>query len=237
MLPEWLTGEDNYVPPKKGGTFITKTIKSIGAAMARIRVQKGHEKGHPMPAIVKLLLLFVLVLSVSVSHNRLFLLAVFAAVQLYLCFWPARDILFIYKSSMFAAIIALIIVLPAMIIKPDGAFNNIILVLKVFLSVSMVNIFNHTTSWNHITGALRKLHIPGLFVFTLDITVKNIILLGQIITDMLTAMKLRAVGKNKKEYDSIGGVMGTTFLRSVKMSEEMYEAMRCRGFTDDYKGL
>ena len=54
---------------------------------------------------------------------------------------------------------------------------------------------------------------------------------------MLTAMSLRMVGKNNKEYQSIGGVMGTTFVKSTHMSKEMYEAMKCRGFTDDYKGL
>lgn len=31
--------------------------------------------------------------------------------------------------------------------------------------------------------------------------------------------------------------MGVTFLKSVQMNKEMYEAMQCRGFTDDYKGL
>jgi cobalt/nickel transport system permease protein len=28
--------------------------------------------------------------------------------------------------------------------------------------------------------------------------------------------------------------MGITFIRGAEMSQEMYEAMCCRGFTDDY---
>jgi cobalt/nickel transport system permease protein len=101
----------------------------------------------------------------------------------------------------------------------------------------MVGFFNHTTQWNHITTALRKLHVPGIFIFTLDITLKYIVLLGKLIIDILTALKLRSVGKNNKKYQSIGGVMGVTFIRGTEMSREMYEAMRCRGFTDDYRGL
>jgi hypothetical protein len=31
--------------------------------------------------------------------------------------------------------------------------------------------------------------------------------------------------------------MGVAFLRGAEMSQEMYEAMRCLGFADDYKGL
>jgi cobalt/nickel transport system permease protein len=101
----------------------------------------------------------------------------------------------------------------------------------------MVSIFNHTTQWNHITGALRKLHIPGIFIFTLDMTLKYIVLLGTFTGDILTALRLRSVGKNNKKYQSVGGVMGITFIRGAEMSQEMYEAMRCRGFTDDYKGV
>ena len=84
---------------------------------------------------------------------------------------------------------------------------------------------------------LKKLHVPSVFVFTLDITLKYIVLLGDLIKDLLTSLTLRSVGKNNKKYQSVGGVMGQTFIRSVKMSQEMYEAMQCRGFTDDYKGL
>jgi cobalt/nickel transport system permease protein len=101
----------------------------------------------------------------------------------------------------------------------------------------MVNIFNHTTQWNHITGALKKLHIPSVFIFTLDITLKFIALLGTFTGELLTSLRIRSVGRNDKRYNSVGGVMGVTFIRGVEMSGEMYEAMRCRGFTDDYKGL
>ena len=107
----------------------------------------------------------------------------------------------------------------------------------MFVCVGLVNIFNHTTQWNHITKALRTLHIPGVFIFILDITLKYLVLLGSLIEGLLTACSLRSVGKNKKKYQSVGGVMGVTFVRSTEMSQQMYEAMQCRGFTDDYKGL
>jgi cobalt/nickel transport system permease protein len=124
-----------------------------------------------------------------------------------------------------------------MFLQPEGISNNLVIVGKVFLSLEMVTIFNHTTQWNHITTALRKLHLPGIFIFTLDITLKYIVLLGTLIEEILTSLTLRSVGKNNKKYQSIGGVMGVTFVRGTEMSQEMYEAMRCRGFTDDYKGL
>jgi cobalt/nickel transport system permease protein len=237
MLPDWMKNTDDYVPPKDGGTFIVKTIESIGKIMSRLKIQQGHEKKRAIPALLKLFILVGVILALSLVQGRMVLLFFAAVLQLYLCTWPARDIPQILKPSFVAAAIAFILFIPAMIINPTGIYNNLYIVAKVFLSLEMVGFFNHTTQWNHITTALRKLHVPGIFIFTLDITLKYIVLLGKLIIDILTALKLRSVGKNNKKYQSIGGVMGVTFIRGTEMSREMYEAMRCRGFTDDYRGL
>jgi cobalt/nickel transport system permease protein len=237
MLPDWMKNTDDYVPPKDGGTFIVKTIESIGKIMSRLKIQQGHEKKRAIPALLKLFILVGAILVLSIVQGQMVLLFFAAVLQLYLCTWPARDIPQILKPSFVAAAIAFILFIPAMIINPAGINNNLYIVAKVFLSLEMVSFFNHTTQWNHITTALRKLHVPGIFIFTLDITLKYIVLLGKLIIDILTALRLRSVGKNNKKYQSIGGVMGVTFIRGTEMSREMYEAMRCRGFTDDYRGL
>ena len=237
MLPEWMTKGEDYTPPGGGSRFAVKSIKSIGAAMSRIRIQKGHEKGRALPPLFKLCLMILGILILSLTQNRLVVMACAAILLVYLCSWPAKDLLNILKAGLAAALLAFFILLPAMIVYPDLTGNEIFIIIKVFLSVSIVSIFNHTTQWNHVTKALRQLHIPGIFVFTLDITLKYIVLLGNLINDLLTAMQLRAVGRNRKKYTSVGGVMGVTFVRGAEMNRQMYEAMQCRGFTDDYKGL
>lgn len=236
-MPEWLRKQDNYILNCGSTHFIEKTIIAMGHIMSRLRIERGHEKERTIPAIVKVCILILTVLLVAISHYPILLLVITAILQGYLCTWPARDIWNIYKPSLFSGVISLVIMIPAMILNPGGISNNLVIIFKVMLCVQMVAVFNHTTQWNHITKALRQLHIPGIFVFTLDITLKYIVLLGTLIDDLFTSMKLRSVGKNNKKYQSIGGVMGNTFLRSVDMSKEMYEAMQCRGFTDDYEGL
>jgi cobalt/nickel transport system permease protein len=237
MIPDWMKKSDCYVPPKDGGTFAVKTIASLGGIMSRLKVQLGHEKKYALPALFKLAVLVCALLLLSLGQSRLILLAFAAVLQVYLCTWPAKDILNIVRTSAVAAVLAFVLFIPAMIGNPGGISNHLRVVGKVFLSLEMVTIFNHTTQWNHITVALRKLHIPGIFLFTIDIALKYIVLLGTLIQDILTSLRLRSVGKNNKKYQSVGGVMGVTFLRGTEMSREMYEAMRCRGFTDDYKGL
>ena len=237
MIPDWMNHKDEYCPSKEGIGFVLKSAKTIGQAMSCIKIQKGHEKGRGLPPLFKLFLMIGGILLVSVSQIRILVLAYAAALLLYLCTWPAIDIWNIWKAGLTASALAILILLPAMILNPELIGNEIFIVVKVFLSIVTVSIFNHTTQWNHVTKALRQLHIPGIFIFILDITLKYVVLLGNLIEDLLTSLQLRSVGKNDKKYSSIGGVMGVTFVRGAEMNQEMYEAMQCRGFTDDYKGL
>ena len=237
MIPEWMTTEDSYVPPRGGGTFALRTIKTISDVIGRLRFQSGHEKRYALPALLKLILLVLFIFILSVNRNYLVLLFSTAVFLLYLCTWPPKDILPVLGGAFAPGLLTAILLIPAMIMNPGGRFNQMMIVWKVFLSAGMVGIFNHTTQWNHITAALRKIHIPGIFIFTIDITLKYIVILGRFIRDVLTAYILRAVGNHKGKSGTVGGVMGVTFLRGTEMSREMYEAMRCRGFTDDYRGI
>jgi cobalt/nickel transport system permease protein len=68
----------------------------------------------------------------------------------------------------------------------------------------------------------------------LDITLKYIYLLGEFSLNMLYSLKVRSIGKNENKYTALSGIAGTIFIRSVEMSQEMYSAMECRGFTGEY---
>ena len=237
MIPAWMTKSEASAPPKSGGAFAIRSLRSLGGVLARLKVQRGREGKRQLPALLRLLLLLVLVVLLSLARNRLLLLALAALILGRLCLLPGELILGVLKSALAAAFLALLLFLPAMLLRPAGIPNNLTVVGKIFLSVTMVNIFNRTTQWNHVTGALRTLHVPGIFVFLLDLTLKYIVLLGTLLRDLLTAYLLRAVGKGRREYRSVGGLLGVTFLRSTELSRETWEAMCCRGFTDDYKGL
>lgn len=237
MIPAWLRQTETHTPARDGGAFALRTLRALGGLMARLRVQRGREGGLRLPAWVKLLLLLGLIVALSLARHPLLLLALAALILGYLCTFPARELASVLKPALGAALLALVLFLPAMLLRPAGARNNLIAVGKIFLSVVLVNCFNRRTPWNQITGALRKLHVPGVFVFVLDLTLKYIVLLGGLIVDLLTARGLRAVGRDRRPWRSVGGVMGVTFLRAAALSRETWEAMCCRCFTDDYKGL
>ncbi len=237
MIPEWMTKTEDYVPPKDGGAFYYKTLRSLGRVMTRLKVEGGREGKHSLPAWLRLVILLGLIILVSVTQDRLAIMAVGALVLARLALMPAGDIWGIVKTALFAGVLAVIIFAPAVIMDPVRLGNSLRVISKILICVTAVGEINRTTQWNHVTGALRKFHIPGVVIFIIDITFRYIVLLGKLMEDLLTAVSLRSVGRNNKKYSSVGGVMGVTFLRGTEMNKEMYEAMQCRGFTDDYKGL
>ena len=82
---------------------------------------------------------------------------------------------------------------------------------------------------------MRTFRLPSIFIFTLDITLKYISVLGEICAAILTSVRLRSVGKNPQKAKALSGVLGISFLKSGEMAEEMHAAMCCRGFTGEYK--
>ena len=81
---------------------------------------------------------------------------------------------------------------------------------------------------------MKIFRLPDVVIFILDTTIKYIFLLGRQAQELLTALKLRSVGKNPRKEKSFSGVPGVTFLKSREMSAEMYQAMCFRGFTGEY---
>ena len=237
MIPVWLTTKEQYAPPRDGGAFALRTVKTLGGVLARLRVQRGRAGRLRIPAALRLLLLVGLILALSLARHPLLLLVLAALVLVRACVLPARELASVLRPALAAALLALLLFLPAMLLHPAGRWNNLLVVGKVLLSVTAVNIFNRRTQWNQITAGLRALRVPGVFVFVLDLTLKYIVLLGRLLEELLTARSLRAVGRDRHKYRSVGGVLGVTFLRSAELSRETWEAMVCRGFTDDYKGL
>ena len=237
MIPEWMKKIEEYVPPADGGAFYYRTLKALGGIMSRLRLESGREGRFSLPAGVRLLLMIALIILVSVTQKDLVIMAVGAVALVRLALMQAEDIGAVVKAVLVAVIMAAVILAPAVIMDPARLWNSIRVVAKILISVTLVGIFNRTTQWNHLTAVLRKAHIPGTVIFIIDITFRYIVLLGNLMQELLTAVSLRSIGRNDKKYNSVGGVMGVTFLRGTEMNKEMYEAMQCRGFTDDYEGL
>ena len=232
-VPEWLARPENYSPPADNDRFIDKSILSFIGLISKIKQQSGLAKDAlwVSPAF-KLLFTILYIVLVTSSRHFTFVYLMLAYIVLVLALLPAREIRKSLRGALIAAVFTYIVLLPSAL--AGNRYSITMIPAKVFACVLAVNILSSSTRWDHIIGALKRFFFPDLFIFVFDITIKYIVMLGEFALQMLYALKLRSVGKNRSKYGSIGGVGGMLFIKSRNMSEEMYYAMECRGFTGEY---
>jgi cobalt/nickel transport system permease protein len=232
-VPSWLTESSEYEPDGSKNGFIDKSILSFLNVISRMRAGASVSSGkYKVNAAFKLAFTFVFILLVSLSRSFAFILVSGAFILVQLSFLSAKHITSVLKPVIFAALLTFLILAPSVFLADNT--NWAFIELKVIQTVTAAGIFAHTTGQSEISRALRRFFVPGIFITVLDTAVKYIFLLGEITLNMMYALKLRSVGKNKDKYTSMSGVAGTVFLNSKEMSEQMYEAMVCRGFSGDY---
>lgn len=234
QMPEWLLKSENYVPTADKDTFINKSILSLFQVISRIKTQDSQSRpGHSVSVPIKVLFTFLLLLLLSLSKNFFFILAVNVCLLLLLSLLNGETIIKILRPAVLMTAFTLIIMLPALFWGYGR--SAVTITFKVFATVTAVSLLTHTSRWSEITGALKIFFVPDIFILVLDITVKYIVMLGDFTLNMLYALKLRSVGRNRDKYASLSGVAGTMFVKSKEMAEEMYSAMECRGFTGEYR--
>lgn len=233
-MPEWLFKKDNYIPPKDKDAFIDKSILSILKVLGKFYSREGEiDYKVNINGKIKVLSLILIIILLSLSRNLSFILTIGVGLLVIVSLLSPKDIRYIIKMGVIAGGFTFIILLPS--IYTGNKNNSMIIVLKVLETVTAVNIVSCTTKWNQIIGSLKLFFIPDIFIFVLDITIKYILILGEFSLNMLYALKLRSIGKGKDKTSSLSGIIGTLFIKSKEMSEEMQGAMECRGFTGEYK--
>lgn len=105
--------------------------------------------------------------------------------------------------------------------------------LRAGISLSLGFLLLLTTRWSQITGGLSSLHIPLIFISVLNMAYRYIFVITVMATDMMEARFLRTVGKLKTAENRkfMAHNVAQLFLKSHFLSEEVYDAMCCRGFT------
>jgi len=232
-VPDWMTQQEPYTPPAGKDRFLDKSIRGFLSLLSRIRQQGQHE--HDLlwvSPFFKLLGVVLWIVLVSASRSFTFVYAMLAFVAVLLALLPGTDIRRILKLAIPIPLLTYLILVPSALTGNRYAITMI--PLKVLISLTAVGILSASTRWDHLISALRRLRIPSLLVFTFDIMVKYLIILGEHALTLLYALKLRSVGTNHKKYGSLAGVGGMLFLKSSELSKEMVFAMECRGFDGEY---
>ena len=233
VLPSWMCESEAYEPNIDKDGFITKSAQAILGVLAKLKWNAGKDRRFSASPSLKLCYTFLFILLTACSKNYLFSLVMVAGTILALASYPASAMKQILSGTIGAVLFSIFILLPAVFMGNPQILLTI--GTKVFLSVTLIGMLSAGTAWNKLTASLRAFHIPDIFIFTLDITLKYIAVLGEICMEILTSLRLRSIGQNKKKAKAFSGILGISFLKSREMADEMYAAMCCRGFVGEYK--
>jgi len=90
---------------------------------------------------------------------------------------------------------------------------------------------------NRIAAALRRLHVPQIFIMQLLLTYRYISVLMGEASRMYNAYTLRAPNQKGISRNVWGSLIGLLLLRTYDRAIRLYQAMKLRGFGNQYYGV
>lgn len=232
-LPSWLLAPERYDPPTDRDAFIMRSSRAVASVLARLRLDDGQATPLSPSAPVKLLVGLALILLTSLSTNYAFVLAVLAGVLVRVALLPSHALRRVVDVAAGAAGLTALVMLPALLLGQPQSL--LIVTTKVVVSVCCALTMTLSCPVHELTGALRQLHVSNLAIMTVDLALRGIVTLGTTTLEVLEALRLRSVGRNRSKGSALGGVGGIVLLKANKAAQETSDAMRCRGFTGRYQ--
>lgn len=230
-IPDWLKNEEKYSPQHDKESFVNRSTKAVIGTLSRLKgidTQKAKESNISL----RLLGIFVIIILTSLSHNFSFVLLMITLMLIKIATLKAGTIRTLVATILPILLISTLILLPSIFLgnpkTPLTIFG------KIFVCTSIVLTLNLTTNFNEITRGLKAFFVPDIIIFTLDLTIKYIFILGETCSKMLTALKTRSIGKNNQKSASTSGILGTLFIKAKSSVDETSKAMECRGFNGKY---
>ena len=244
-LPSWLAVEQRYEPVGARHRAMQKNVLHLASLLERVRLGGGAHEGGSMvdralscvSAPVRLVGMFVCVLCVCLTQSPLYLMLMAAIALVLVAVRPARGLRATIVPALGATGLAVVLALPALLLGASATGAMLKIALKTFINVSLVLGVSWTLTWSRMSAALKMLHLPDEVIFTFDMALKHIEVLGRTAHDLCESVMLRSVGRAPEGFsraDSIAGIMGMTFIKAMECSRAMDEAMLCRGFAGAY---
>ena len=222
-----------------------KNVLHLASLLERVRLGGGAHEGGSMvdralscvSAPVRLVGMFVCVLCVCLTQSPLYLMLMAAIALALVAVRPARGLRATFVPALGATGLAVVLALPALLLGASATSAMLKIALKTFINVSLVLGVSWTLTWSRMSAALKMLRLPDEVIFTFDMALKHIEVLGRTAHDLCESVMLRSVGFAPAGFsrtDSLAGIMGMTFIKAMECSRAMDEAMLCRGFAGTY---
>jgi len=248
---------------KKTSGIFERTLRDIVSllkeSVSRDEIAQGKGLLQGCDPRYKLVSIAVLLASALIARKAEGLFALYIVVISLALASSVSLTFFLKRTLFFIPIFSLLIVLPAIFGfvtpgKPVASFNLLtlnvtitaqglssagILLLRILDSVSLAILLVLTTKQHTILKVLRVFRVPQLFIMTMGMTWRYIYLLLDIVQNSFIAIRSRVgyVTSAKTGRRIIGANIGTLWLKSYRLQNQVYDAMISRGYTGEPKVL
>ncbi len=117
-------------------------------------------------------------------------------------------------------------------VSTTGAWSVLTLLLRVTASVFAAAALVLTTRWSDLLAALRALRVPLVFVVVLAMAYRYVFVLLELVQDLILARRSRTLralpGPEQRRW--LASALAVLLQRSLRTSEQVYQAMTARGF-------
>ena len=264
-LPAWLMQSQQSAPETTAraprGRWLERTLyhlrEAVGSAIAAEEWarQPGYlQQLHPLAKTLALLAALVVV-SLSRSPVVPFAVLVGSIFLTTVSRLPLRSLVTraVIPILLFGALLALPLVFYAvtpgrvlwqpfgwqvLAISDAGLLSALMLLLRIGAAISVTLLWSLTTRWHLLLHSLRTLRVPKLMVTALTLTYRYLFTLVDTLAEMILARRSRQSGAltahQTRAYAGAGAAV--LFAKSLTLNEEVYLAMRARGFDGDLRG-
>lgn len=232
-IPSWMVENEKFSPPKGKIGFAEQSQKNLLGLISHFKSNSDTYEAKEANTSLRLFVLLVLVVLTAICKNFSFVIFMLAIVTVRIAMLKPTKILELIRAITPALAISLVILLPSIFMGNPKTPATVLG--KILVCTSLVLIVSLTSPMSDIARSLKAFHIPDIIIFTISITIKYIVILATICSDMLTALKIRSIGKSKSNQSTMSGIMGTLFIKAKIASEETSKAMECRGFEGKYQ--
>ena len=199
---------------------------------------------HPMVKLVITLLYIVLVVSFDPYNiTGLVFFAFYPVIMMALAEIPYKPLLtrllVALPFAFFAGVSNIIfdrdlLFLIGTVPVTTGVISFFSIMIKTVFTVMAVLILIATTSLPQISYQLLSIKVPKLIVEQIMLTYRYISVLMQEVSNMYTAYMLRSPGAKGIKMKDMGIFVGQLLLKSFDRAENIYFAMKCRGYDGHY---
>lgn len=212
-------------------------MKDISKAIYDIRkideLGDMNTKIHKIDSAIKIIVTIIYVIKIlSIKQFTILNITCIVLYPLIIFIVGKVPIKFILKKVLYVLpiILGLSVINLIIDLSYEGIYFSVLLIFKCTFALVGALLLIVTTGINNLALGLKKLKIPNILIMQILMLHRYVILMMEECYKVKSAYELRTLGEKSMTMKDYVQIVGQMFLKTLDISENVYEAMKLRGF-------